>query len=180
MLAVDLRGLGETRNVEKHGFAGYLGSEWREVFMAYLLGTSYLAMRAEDVAVCARFLARYRAGERPRPVHLVSIGRTGPPALHAAALENDLFASIQLTNCLTSWSDVVHTPLARNQMVNVVHGFAFTICPTCSARCRATACAWSSRSTHSSSRSRPARPRRSLFSQVTPHRRRRAFRPTGC
>jgi len=122
VLAVDLRGLGETRNVEKHGFAGYLGSEWREVFMAYLLGTSYLAMRAEDVAVCARFLARYRAGERPRPVHLVSIGRTGPPALHAAALENDLFASIQLTNCLTSWSDVVHTPLARNQMVNVVHG----------------------------------------------------------
>ena len=55
-------------------------------------------------------------------MHLVSVGRMGPPALHAAALEPQLFASVTLRKCLTSWSDVMRTPLAVNQFVNVVHG----------------------------------------------------------
>jgi cephalosporin-C deacetylase-like acetyl esterase len=122
VLAVDLRGLGETRNDQKHRFAEYLGPEWRDVFMAYLLGTSYVAMRAEDVLVCARFLSRYEAGAQPHRVHLVSIGGTGPPALHAAALEPGSFASVRLQNSVISWSDVVRTPLAEQQLVNVVHG----------------------------------------------------------
>jgi len=122
VLAVDLRGLGETRNAQKHGFAKYLGPEWREIYLAYMLDTSYLAMRAEDVLVAARFLAGYEAGERPNRVHLVSVGRTGPPALHAAALEPGLFASIRLQNGLVSWSDVVRTPLAEQQLAGVVHG----------------------------------------------------------
>ena len=31
--------------------------ERKDIYLAYLLGTSYLAMRAEDVLVAARFLA---------------------------------------------------------------------------------------------------------------------------
>ncbi len=122
VLAVDLRGLGETKNARKHGFAEYLGTQWRESYLAYLLDTSYLAMRAEDVLVAARFLAGYASGDRPNRVHLVSVGRTGPPALHAAALEPARFDSVRLVNCLISWSNVVRTPLARQQLVNVVHG----------------------------------------------------------
>jgi cephalosporin-C deacetylase-like acetyl esterase len=122
VLAVDLRGLGETQNTQKHSFAEYLGPEWREIYLAYMLDTSYLAMRAEDVLVSARFLAGYEAGERPNRVELVSVGRTGPPALHAAALEPQLFESVKLKGCLISWSNVVRTPLARQQLVNVVHG----------------------------------------------------------
>ena len=79
-------------------------------------------MRAEDIIRCARFLADYETSGSGRAVHLTSVGRVGPPALHAAALEPELFASAELTNCLGSWSDVVHTPLAKNQFVNVVHG----------------------------------------------------------
>ncbi|MHC4400979.1 MAG: alpha/beta hydrolase family protein [Planctomycetota bacterium] len=122
VLAVDLRGVGETANSQKHRFAEHVGPEWREIFAAYLLDTSYLTMRAEDVLVCARFLAGYEAGEKPNEVSLISIGLTGPPALHAAALEPQLFARVTLKNSLISWSDVVRTPLARNQLVNVVHG----------------------------------------------------------
>ncbi len=122
VLAVDLRGLGETQNTRKHGFAEYIGSEWREIYLAYMLDTSYLAMRAQDVLACARFLAGWEAGGRPNRVHLISIGRTGPAALHAAALEPQRFDSVTLRNSLISWSSVVGTPLARNQLVNVVHG----------------------------------------------------------
>jgi cephalosporin-C deacetylase-like acetyl esterase len=123
VLAVDLRGIGETagEGAGKRGISHYVGGDWKELYMAYLLGTSYLAMRAEDVLVCARFLQGYQAGDQPNQVHVVSVGRTGPPALHAAALEPQLITSLTLKSSLTSWSDVVQTPLAAGQFVNVVH-----------------------------------------------------------
>jgi len=122
VLAVDLRGLGETLPSEKTAYGGHLGGDWQDMYLAYVLETSYLAMRAEDILVCARFLRDYPGTDVPSQVHLISVGRTGPPALHAAALEPHLFASITLHNSLASWSHVVHTPKAKRQLVNVVHG----------------------------------------------------------
>ncbi len=78
-------------------------------------------MRAEDILVAARFLAQDQT-PRPRAVHLVAVGNVGPAALHAAALEPQAFASVTLRRSVTSWAEVVSTPLARNQFVNVVHG----------------------------------------------------------
>jgi dienelactone hydrolase len=124
VLAVDLRGMGETapEGSSKRGIAHHVGPQWKEFYLAYLLGTSYLAMRTEDILASARFLAGYEAGDKPNGVHLISIGRVGPPALHAAALEPELFASVSLRNCLESWSSVLRTPMATNQFENVVHG----------------------------------------------------------
>jgi hypothetical protein len=125
VLAVDLRGSGETQDpgVTRYAnIAHYIGQEWRDLYIAYLLGTSYLKMRAEDVLVCARLAAAYESDGKPGAVHLVSIGRCGPPALHAVALEPERFASATLRNSLVSWSHVVRTPRARNQFINVVHG----------------------------------------------------------
>ncbi|MFV2068907.1 MAG: hypothetical protein ACC645_18225, partial [Pirellulales bacterium] len=124
MLAVDLRGLGETApdGSSKRGIAYHIGPQWKDFYLAYLLGKSYLAMRTEDILVCARFLSEYETHEKPNRLHLISIGRVGPPTLHAAALEPDLFVSIALRNCLESWSSVLSTPMATNQFENVVHG----------------------------------------------------------
>ena len=123
VLAVDLRGIGETAG--KGGnqkYAKYLGPEWVDISLAYLLGKSYPAMRAEDTMAAARFLADYESQDGPNRVYLISIGPVGPSALHAAALEPELFASVELRDCLDSWSAVVHEPWARNQYINVVHG----------------------------------------------------------
>jgi cephalosporin-C deacetylase-like acetyl esterase len=122
VLAVDLRGIGETRPGGKHSYASYLPAEWRDATIAYLLGRSLLALRAEEVMQCARLAARYANEAAPRPVHLVSVGRVGPVALHAAALEPDLFATAAFHRCLVSWSNVVKTPLSRNQSANLIHG----------------------------------------------------------
>lgn len=122
VLAVDLRGLGETACAPKTGQAEYFGSDWQDLFLAYMLDRSYLAMRAEDVLVCARFLAGYEGSNGAKAVSVTSVERVGPAVLHAAALEPQLFASVCLRQCVRSWSDVVHTPLAKNQLVNVVHG----------------------------------------------------------
>ncbi len=122
VLAVDLRGLGETQRSKKVAYGGHLGGDWQDMYLAYVLKTSYLAMRSEDILICARFLQGFAGAGKPRSVHVISVGRVGPPAIHAVALEPQLFASLRLHRSLTSWSDVIRTPRARRQLVNVVHG----------------------------------------------------------
>ncbi len=122
VLAVDLRGIGETRPGGKHSYGSYLPPEWRDATIAYLLGRSLLAMRAEDVVQCAQLAARYNNEATGRPVELVSVGRVGPAALHAAVLEPGLFAAMTFQKCVVSWSNVVDTPLSKNQYANLIHG----------------------------------------------------------
>jgi len=119
VLAVDLRGTGETQQTEQGKFGDGIGCDWEDVYKAYVLGRSYAGMRAEDVLTCARFAAQRVSAER---VCLMALGNAGVPALHAAALEPQLFSSIKLTGTLVSWANVVHTRPTRNQLVNAVHG----------------------------------------------------------
>ena len=118
VLAVDLRGTGETQSDNKRALCEATGVDWKDVFMAYLLGRSYVGMRAEDILVCARFLSQ----ERNKPVNLIAVGNVGVPALHAAALEPNLFNSVKLIRSLSSWSNVIESGCSLNQQVNAVHG----------------------------------------------------------
>jgi pimeloyl-ACP methyl ester carboxylesterase len=123
VLAVDLRGTGETRPAKRDkGFDEWFTPLWRDIFRAYLLGKSFVGMRAEDTLVCARFLSGYSAGAMPNRVHLIAIGESAIPAMHAAAAHPNIFASVTFDRCLTSWVDVVNAPISRDQLINVVHG----------------------------------------------------------
>ena len=118
VLAVDLRGLGETGQVTKSTLGKATGFDWKNVYTAYLLGRSYVGMRGEDILTCARFLQQQKIG----PVDLVAVGNVCVPALHAAALESDLFRSVKLIRGLNSWSNVIESGISVNQFVNNVHG----------------------------------------------------------
>ena len=117
VLAADLRGTGETKQTKQDKFGAAFSSDWEDFFAAYALGKSYVGMRAEDVLVCARWLNAQTGG----PVSLHATGQAGVPALHAAALEPDLFATVRLARTLTSWANVVHTWPTDNQLMNAVH-----------------------------------------------------------
>jgi hypothetical protein len=118
VLAVDVRGTGETQQNKQNKFTDAIGLDWKDVFTAYLLGRSYVGIRAEDVLVCARFLRQEQAG----PVELIAAGNVTIPALHAAALEPELFRSVKLTGMLNSWSNIIELGRSFNQQVNAVHG----------------------------------------------------------
>jgi dienelactone hydrolase len=118
VLAVDVRGLGETHGVGQPYFEPYFGSDGQDFYIAYVLARSYVGMRAEDILVCTRLLQQKENG----PVALIAIGSVGIPALHAAALEPDLFDSVKLTRSLISWSNVVKMGKSQDQLVNTVHG----------------------------------------------------------
>ncbi|MCX5646358.1 MAG: acetylxylan esterase [Phycisphaerae bacterium] len=116
VLAVDVRGTGETQS--KRGGGELFGPDTKDVLTAYLLGRSYAGMRAEDVLSCARFAQDKYKG----PVDVIAVGHVCVPALHAAALEPQLFGSVKLVRGLVSWSNVIELGQSRNQLVNAVHG----------------------------------------------------------
>ena len=118
VLAVDLRGTGETQQTKQKKLGEATGFDWKNVYKAYLLGRSYVGMRAEDILVCARFLRQQQDGR----VDLVAVGHVSVPALHAAALESEMFESIKLVRGLVSWSNVIELGRSQNQLVNTVHG----------------------------------------------------------
>ena len=118
VLAVDLRGTGETQQTRQKKFGEAIGFDWKNLFTAYLLGRSYVGMRAEDILICARFLQQQEDGR----VDLVAVGHVSVPALHAAVLEPDIFGSIKLVRGLVSWSNVIELGRSQNQLVNTVHG----------------------------------------------------------
>ena len=118
VFAVDVRGSGETRQDGQDKFESDLGCDWEDFFKAYVLGRSYVGMRAEDILICARYAAERVGG----PVRLVSEGNLGVAALHAAALEPALFEAVRISGCIGSWAEVVAMRPTKNQLINVVHG----------------------------------------------------------
>ncbi len=120
VLAVDVRGTGETGPTEE----GLYGGNSSDFFTAYLLGKSLVGMRAEDVLGSARTLAEWHTqkGAQPVKVRVIAVGGVGPAALHAVVLEPALFAHLTLIRSLPSWSDLVRYPQVPGQLVNTVHG----------------------------------------------------------
>ncbi len=120
VLAVDLRGLGETYSAENHWYGPRNGPYGANVAVAYMLGRSYVAMRAEDVLVAARLARTLAAADAP--VHLVARGgRAAVPALHAAALERAMFGTVDLEGGPESFEHIVANPLAADQFVHTIH-----------------------------------------------------------
>ncbi len=121
VLAVELRGTGRSQQTSQRSFGLRIGLDWADACDAYLLGRSYVGMRAEDVLVAARYAAK-RVDGGLGSVDLIAVGNVGVPALHAAALEPSLFNSVTLSGTLVSWASVLESRLSYNQYVNVVHG----------------------------------------------------------
>lgn len=117
VVAVDLTGIGETGQERRDELLG----NWKNYFIAYLLGKSMVGVRTEDVLLAGRWVAEYETDDR-REVHLLAAGSTGVPALHAAALEPGLFTSVRVRDTLTSWSSIVGRSVPEGQLTSTIHG----------------------------------------------------------
>jgi dienelactone hydrolase len=128
VLAVDLRGTGETQSPQQRYFARELhGPDGQDFYLAYLLGRSHVGMRTEDILVCARWLQTRLASaqggrQTAQAVELVAVGYVGTSALHAAALEPELFSAVKLVRPLVSWTNGVELGYNKIRLVNLVHG----------------------------------------------------------
>ncbi len=116
VLAVDLRGLGETRSIANPWY----GLEDAYVVLSYMLGRSYTAMRSEDILAAASAARRFF--KLKTKITLIARGnQVSIPALHAAALERSLFGQVILKDDLISYESLVTDPyLASRNLVHVV------------------------------------------------------------
>lgn len=119
VVTVDLRGQGETSS----GGRDKLLSDWKTYYLAYLLGEPLVGLRTEDALAAADFVAYYqKKRDNPRKVHLVGVGQAGIVALHAAAMNPELFASVTIRNCPRDWASVVQQKVPQGQLDSTVHG----------------------------------------------------------
>ncbi|MDA1016367.1 MAG: acetylxylan esterase [Planctomycetota bacterium] len=119
VVTVDLRGQGET-SVSKRDA---LLSDWKTYYLAYLLGKPLVGLRVEDALAAGDFVAYYQKKRTaPRKVHLVGVGQAGIVALHAAALNPELFASVTLRKTPRAWAAVLKQQAAAGQLDSTVHG----------------------------------------------------------
>lgn len=119
VLCVDLSGQGETAN----GNRDKMLTDWKTYYLAYLLGDSMVGLRVEDTLAAAKFLSRHqRNSAQTRRIHLVASGQSAIIALHAAAVQPEIFASITLHQMPTSWSSVVGSDTPSGQLDSTIHG----------------------------------------------------------
>ncbi len=109
VVALDLRGYGETAPADK----GVFGGDWKEAFLGFHLNRPLLGQRVRDILAANEAMGG--------SCHLVASGAAAPAALHAAALDPRIPA-VTLEGGLVSWSSVLRTPVTQNQLANVVPG----------------------------------------------------------
>lgn len=116
VLSLDLRGQGETASGKPDNLLG----DWRTYFTAYLQGKSVVGAHAEDILSAARWAAHYKT-EQDRDIHLVANGQCGVAALHAAALDAELFKSVTLHDSPEEWSSMAGSVEMATQLTTTVH-----------------------------------------------------------
>ena len=83
-------------------------------------GKTLMTYRVEDLLTAAKYLQGLKLVNN-QDIGLISIGYTGPAALHAAAL-GQCFNHVKLIGSLISWCDVANAYHSKNQLANIVPG----------------------------------------------------------
>jgi dienelactone hydrolase len=117
VVAVDLRGMGETEPEAPHrGLANFFTPEWKEAYISFTMNRPILGQRVRDLLSVAAAL-----DEDGRGIDLVAIGTAAPVALHAALLDERI-RQLTLEEMVISWTAVAKTAITHNQLSNVVPG----------------------------------------------------------
>ncbi len=117
VVAVDLRGMGETEPEAPHrGLANFFTPEWKEAYISFNMDRPILGQRVRDLLSVAAAL-----DEDGRGIELVGIGAAAPVALHAALLDARI-RRLTLEEMVISWTAVAKTAITHNQLSNVVPG----------------------------------------------------------
>jgi dienelactone hydrolase len=119
VLALDVRGIGETTPADKTWYDTRFGKTGGASMIAYLMGESLVGLQTEDILVATRYLLEQTGADQ---IDMIATGELTIPALHAAALEPERYHHVRLEEGLLSWTNVVETPLSQYQIPGVVHG----------------------------------------------------------
>ncbi|MFT5522751.1 MAG: cephalosporin-C deacetylase-like acetyl esterase [Pirellulaceae bacterium] len=115
VFAVDLSGTGETGG----GETGQWGGDWDNIFVAYMMDRPIVGLRTEDIWRSTQFLAEQ---SKSSAVDVIARQVASVPALHAVALERQLYGKVDIQLPFNSWSEMLEKPTIKGQLVHLVHG----------------------------------------------------------
>ena len=119
VLSIDARGFGETTDDQSKVPEKFCNTEYRTALIAMHIGRPLPGQRVRDILTALDVLVSRNNVDASR-IDLVAVGRTGPVALHAAAIDNR-FTSVTLHDSIHSWvDDVLAKPLQRDLIGHVV------------------------------------------------------------
>ena len=121
VLALDLRGMGETSPAPVGAKPSFFGADFKETYLALHLNRPLLGQRVYDVLSVMEFLHSEQKTFARVDVYLWGIQSAGPIAMHAGALDTR-FRGIVTNRSVASWDAVVRSPISYNQLTNVVPG----------------------------------------------------------
>jgi cephalosporin-C deacetylase-like acetyl esterase len=122
VLAVDVRGLGETSRLDDRNgsdFPRYFG-DYDSAMTSFLIGRSLVGMRAADILRAVDLLAS-RSEVDPARISAIGKGGGAVPLLYAAALD-DRFQKLAFEQILVSYRSVVEQRIHRNVLESIIPG----------------------------------------------------------
>jgi len=119
ILAVDLRGTGETTDKPELNDPKYFNKEYRNAMLALHIGKPLIGQRVTDVLSVIEFLNK-DVEINELSIEINSIGLVGLPALHAAFLSPKI-DKINLYQCISSYQDILNQPLAKDRYGVVIN-----------------------------------------------------------
>lgn len=121
VLALDVRGFGETAPAPPAAKPSYFGSDFKETYLALHLNRPLLGQRVYDVLAVTAHLNSNRSLFPRVPTVLWGIQNGGPVAMHAAAFEPHCDGVVTVRS-VQSWASVVRSPINYDQLTSVVPG----------------------------------------------------------
>ena len=116
---VEARGWGESKNSGPQYYQyKWFGTDGVAFYYAYLLGKSYVGMRAFDVLATARYLEETTG----RPVELVADGPSSAIVVLHAAAASGRFDSVTVPDNIPTWSDQVDQAPKPVVLTDFIHG----------------------------------------------------------
>lgn len=119
VLAIDLRGLGESKDdPEKNTYIGGTQDDYRNGMIAWYLARPMLGQRVQDIRMATDALALLT--QNPAiDVQVYASGRGALAALHAGVFDSRL-RTLQLADCPRSWREIIQDPLKKNLLTQIV------------------------------------------------------------
>ncbi|MBN1180770.1 MAG: acetylxylan esterase [Bacteroidales bacterium] len=121
VLAIDVRGFGETvDNVAKNESKHY-NNEHRNAVISGYVGKTLIGQRVEDIMKALEVLKSNEHVDTDSII-IVGIDRAGPVVLHAAVLDTSYKKVVIRRAAFTSWGQLVANPRWSNMLTHVIPG----------------------------------------------------------
>lgn len=120
VVAADLRGFGETKDLSANNDPKYWNREYRYAMTSMHIGRPLIGQRVTDLISVLDFIS-ITDKLKGKPVKIIANGLYGPVAVHAAYLDKRV-NSVEISRSVKTFTDYISSPMQHDMYSNVIYG----------------------------------------------------------